>query len=476
MSKPIVDSDSDFTDDDTYSGDEGYIDLVRTGPSAIHGSKTKPYTTGVSLGYVDEPEDKATTTYRDSRLGGYPVWLPDSTGKEVRPPAELLQCGVCGRKLALLVQVYAPLEETDYERVVYVMVCRNTGCRRQKGSVRAVRAVKRDWEAEAAAKKQRDLEEQEKARKEKEEADKKKQTAAQMDLFGGAAASAGNPFGGAGSNPFAAAANPFDKKPPVDITTPKQAADSTAPSSAKPSFAEVAKAAPPPASSAPKAAAAPIASAAEDKEPAPAFSDSFYLYVETEELDPMFHKRSLPAGLNPQDLVNLTIDTDDLEGTPDTAGSSSNNNSSKLEAAAAELAAATPGGDDPSFQKFVDTVSQNPTQVVRYDPSGSFLPYSSRDAVHATLTSAGGIPAHPLTREPRRVELQVMPQAITVLEESDLAAVGTDEAALRQALAAGMEWGTIFVGTPVVDTMPGVEAAESGVAYCEEWVGVQYEQ
>lgn len=462
MSKQIIDADSDFSeDDDVYSGDEGYIDLVRSGPSNIHGSKTQAYSTSVTLGYIDDPEDESTTTYRDSRLGGQPVWLTGKDDKPVAPSAELVKCGTCSRKMALLVQVYAPLDDTEYDRVVYVFICKKVGCRRQKGSIKAVRGVKRDFAAEEAAKKQREEEEEKKAQ------ESKKKQEVQMNLFSnsGSAASS-NPFGGSGANPFAAASNPFEKKAETPAVS-----ESTA--SAKPSFAEIAQKA------APAAAPKPVpTSADEDGEKAPAFSDSFYLDVETEVLDPMFHKRSLPAGLNPQDLVNLTIDPEDLEAATSGTAGASPSDSSKLEAAAAELAAAVPGGDDPSFQKFVDTVSQNPTQVVRYDVSGSVLPYSSRDAVYTTLTTANGIPVNPLTREPRRVELQVMPHAITVLEEADLAAIAaSDEAQLKQVLTTGMDWGSIFVGTPLVDTMPGVEDPEgSGVAYCEEWVGVQYEQ
>lgn len=484
-------SDSDFSDDDDYSGDEGYIDLVRNATSNIHGTKTKPYTTSVSLGYVDEPEDSAAT-FRDSRLGGLPVWLPASSktggnGQEVQqlPSPELLKCLACGKKMALLVQLYAPLEDTEYERVLYVLVCRNGGaCKRAQGSVRVIRGVKRDIEAEkkkaaeakAAAK-------AEKKKKEKEEEEKERAKKVKLnwadEVEAEQSGAPSNPFGAPGGNPFAAAdpfaniSNPFAAKPAAPTPEPKK--------QTKPSFAEVAqKAAPPP--------PAPAAPVEDDGTPTPRFAESFYLYVEAEELDPMFHKRTLPAGLNPQDLVNLSIDADDLEASTST-------DTAKIESAAAEIAAVSANSgsgaaDDPAFQKFVDTVSQNPTQVVRYDASGSSaLLYSSRDAVTQALASSGpsganSIPVNSLTREPRHVEFQIMPHAISVLEEAEAEAQADADAsttqedrrkkAIQDALTNGMDWGTILVATPVVDTMPGLD--ETGVAYCEEWVGVQYEQ
>lgn len=491
------DADSDFSDDDSYSGDEGYIDLVRNATSNIHGSKTKPYTTSVYLGYVDEPEDSAAN-FRDSRLGGLPVWLPANSKKgnnvqilQQPPSPELLKCLACGKKMALLVQLYAPLEDTEYERVLYVLVCRNGGaCKRAPGSVRVIRGVKRDMDAEkkkvaeakaaveAEKKKKEHEEEKERAKKAKlnwaDEVEAEQSGAPPINPFG---ASGGNPF--AAADPFANINNPFAPKPAAPAAEIKKESESK--KNTKPSFAEVAQKGAP----LPPAPAAPVE---DDGTPTPRFAESFYLYVEAEELDPMFHKRTLPAGLDPQDLVNLSIDADDLEASTST-------DSVKIESAAAEIAAvsATSGSgtaDDPAFQKFVDTVSQNPTQVVRYDASGSSaLLYSSRDAVTQALASSGpgganGIPINPLTREPRHVEFQIMPHAITVLEEAEVEAQADADAsatqedrrkkAIQDALTNGMDWGTILVATPVVDTMPGLD--ETGVAYCEEWVGVQYEQ
>jgi pre-rRNA-processing protein TSR4 len=452
--KILNNNESDFSDESDYdSNDEGYIDLVRTGPSAIHGSKTKPYETGVSLGFIDCEEDGDLNIF-DSRLGGRPLWL-SSKGHAVPT------CGNCKRKLALLVQIYAPLEGTEYDRCLYVFICKQAGCKRAKGSVRALRGVKRDLAAERKAAAERKQKEQEEAEKKKRAEETSKSVGA--NLFGGnnndGTAATANPFGGS-SNPFAAASNPFA----AAVEAKPKAAPAPAPSG--PTFADIVKETIP---ENPKTAVTPMADESKttfDSKDVPAFEDAYFLCVEAEVLDPLFNKRSLPAGLNPQDLLNLKLDT-----TPDEADAEG---SGSIDARAAELAAQIPGADDPAFQKFVDTVSQNPTQIVRYDrQGGAALMYSSRDAVAKTLAS-NSIPVHPVTREPRQVELQIMPHAITVLEEDELKRAGSDDANdVKKRIEDGMEWGTIFVATPLVDEL---ELDEDGVGYSEEWVGVQYEQ
>ncbi|KAF5093790.1 hypothetical protein D0Z00_003866 [Geotrichum galactomycetum] len=456
-SKILNNNDSDFSDESDYdSNDEGYIDLVRTGPSAIHGSKTKPYETGVSLGFIDCEEDDDLSVF-DSRLGGRPLWL-SSKGHAVPT------CGNCKRKLALLVQVYAPLEGTEYDRTLYVFICKQPGCKRAEGSVRALRGVKRDLAAERKAVAERKQKEKEEAEKKKKAEEASKSVGA--NLFGGNNNNdepAGNPFGGSSnpfgssSNPFAAASNPFA----AAVEAKPKAAPAPAPSG--PTFADIVKETIP---EKPKPTATSKPEPTVDDKAAPAFEDAYFLCVEAEVLDPFFNKRSLPAGLNPQDLLNLKLDT-----TPDEADAEG---SGSIDARAAELAAQIPGADDPAFQKFVDTVSQNPTQIVRYDrQGGAALLYSSRDAVAKTLASKS-IPVHPVTREPRQVELQIMPHAITVLEEDELKRAGSDDASdVKKRIEDGMEWGTIFVATPLVDEL---DLDEDGVGYSEEWVGVQYEQ
>jgi len=65
--------------------------------------------------------------------------------------ASLAKCGICGKLLYLLLQAYAPLEGTDYERVLYVFACREKSCQKKDGSVKAFRAVSVDTIVDRAA-------------------------------------------------------------------------------------------------------------------------------------------------------------------------------------------------------------------------------------------------------------------------------------------------------------------------------------
>ncbi|XP_030907701.1 programmed cell death protein 2-like isoform X2 [Melopsittacus undulatus] len=56
-----------------------------------------------------------------SKLGGSADWVPSVRAAEPR-------CGVCGRLLAQLVQVYCPLEGSPCHRLANVFACTGTGC------------------------------------------------------------------------------------------------------------------------------------------------------------------------------------------------------------------------------------------------------------------------------------------------------------------------------------------------------------
>ena len=144
---------------------------------------------------------------------------------------------------------------------------------------------------------------------------------------------------------------------------------------------------------------------------------------------------------------------------------------------------------DRIFQKFADRVAQNPEQVLRYEFDGQPI-LCRRDDVVGRMFSYGGIAsvAHVSTasitgrsvgadasiggnRMPRcghcgsgRVfEFQLMPHAITELEE--------EEKGLE-----GMEWGTVIIGVCGADCADDPEGEEGKVSWREEWVGVQWEE
>lgn len=102
------------------------------------------------------------------------------------------------------------------------------------------------------------------------------------------------------------------------------------------------------------------------------------------------------------------------------------------------------------FQNFIEIVDNNPDQVLRYERPLKPLYFSANDVLKEK----------PADKE---LELQVMPHTIMTLEADE------DD------ILNGMEWGTIFIATGN-DDLAGLSFDESGVAYAEEWVGVQWEE
>ncbi|XP_063827398.1 programmed cell death protein 2-like [Ostrinia nubilalis] len=85
----------------------------------------------VYLGYEDEPIGEKFQTllsYTVNKIGGLPDW----------PPLENVQfsskCPLCGLHRLLVVQCYAPLENSTYHRTLYVFACINPNCWTQSES------------------------------------------------------------------------------------------------------------------------------------------------------------------------------------------------------------------------------------------------------------------------------------------------------------------------------------------------------
>ena len=121
---------------------------------------------------------------------------------------------------------------------------------------------------------------------------------------------------------------------------------------------------------------------------------------------------------------------------------------------------------DKRFQKFVDRISQNPKQALRYSRGLVPLFYSSKDTLGRVLLNEKGalipnvIPPCALCREPRVVELQVMPQAAASLVEETLESLKSEK---------GIDWGIITVATCGKDC--GLKKGGE-VSFIEEWVSV----
>lgn len=305
------------------------------------------------------------------------------------------------------------MEGTYYDRALYVFACGEAACRRKEGSVRALRSIRRDAKSEAAEKKR---EEDERAAEEKKGEEKKKEIEQMSkNIFSSESSDSNNAF--ASANPFEQA-DPFAKK--QEAAKPQESAKEE-----------------------------PAASTTEKKRVSseqvyPAYP-CYYITVENEYIGPQ--KPDPIADKAKPEILDEAAELD----VGDEAGSSSAQKDliNEIEAAS----------NDQVFQKFVRVVEHNPDQVVRYDQPLEPLLYSGEGDVAKTLTE-NTIPKS-ANGSSRKVELQVMPHAIMVLEE-------------YQDIANGMEWGSIFVATPQDDTIEPLD--KNGVGYSEEWVGVQWEQ
>lgn len=388
----------------------------------------------IEAGEGDEP------TIEDTFIGGQPVWLHPNS----RPNDELISCGNCGAKMALLLQAFSPFEDEFYDRVIYIFGCSDTKqCSKKKGSVKVIRGVCKD------PKKITQLEEEEAVRlkesldeKLKIEEKKKLQFEVTKDLFGKNENSNANPFSGdsnpfgTASNPFGATSNPFEKK---------ESAPAPAPAPAAKSFAEVA--------AKNKPETKPTKTTSSSLIDLPSYS-AYFLYVKDEK----FKKISDPVL---EKYKNMTeMDALDPEGASELSSSSA---ATHLDPGAAKISNML---DDSFFEAFMNKVKHNPSQVLRYELGGKPLLYTGRDSVAAkflgkeiTIPNPGYNPS-----STRQFELQLMPKVIMDLERG----------IVKKDILEGMEWGTIIACTDSEDYMP--ELDENHVGYIEEWCGVQWEE
>ncbi|KAM9315925.1 programmed cell death protein 2 [Gastrophryne carolinensis] len=80
--------------------------------------------TVVELGFLQEAEPwRLRSPQFPSKVGGRPAWL----GEAGVPGPEALQCGLCGKPLAFLLQVYAPCTGS-FHRSIFLFCCRDAQC------------------------------------------------------------------------------------------------------------------------------------------------------------------------------------------------------------------------------------------------------------------------------------------------------------------------------------------------------------
>ncbi|CAG8275241.1 unnamed protein product [Penicillium salamii] len=395
--------------------------------------------TSVLLGYAADELIEDTI----SHLGGSPKWLDEASPA----PGDFANCKVCNSPMLLLLELHGDLPDhfPTNERRLYVFGCPRKPCNRKPGSIRAFRASRK---VTIGAPKQ----EEPKEETPKPSVPEQPKQDLGASLFGATNLTSNisansNPFS---SGPAPAGNNPFATPVPSTPAPVEKPAPSTA--NLAESFADKVRVSSPPPLAATKQtpeSATPTPWPEQSAFPAP--YKNFYLDAEYETI-------SRPS--TPTVPDNVQMEPMEEEG------------------ATAELKDTFESELDKAFMKFSTRLSHNPEQVLRYEYRGAPLLYSTVDAVGSRLNvntdpatkvstiGTGSIPSCEYCGSHRVFEFQLVPHAISMLEEGRAGVgLGKDDA--------GMEWGTIIMGVCSKDCAP----QELGVTgWREEWAGVQWEE
>lgn len=84
--------------------------------------------TQTQLGVSDGPlESQDEGNPLVSRMGGRAAWLPCKT----IPPMSVSICQHCSEQMELLVQIFAPLDDSPYDRLLLVWGCARSVCQKR---------------------------------------------------------------------------------------------------------------------------------------------------------------------------------------------------------------------------------------------------------------------------------------------------------------------------------------------------------
>lgn len=408
----------------------------------------------VLLGFVDAPVTQDDQpTIEDTFIGGQPIWL----NPESKPQESYLICDRCGKKLALLLQAFSPLDGALYDRVLYIFGCKDSQCSKQKGSVKVIRGINKNEKVVKRIKEELDgIKVKEMEDKLKLEQLKKLNDELTKNLFNNDKPS-DNPFGK--SNPFAKNDNPFSSNLSNPFAKPefKETKTNESPSSTKnlQLYADVAKTAP----KLPKKVEKKL------QGDLPQYNGSF-VYVDLEKF-----RKDKDEDAQLAKYKHLIEENDSLEEGSSSSKRRGSSSSAVLDPHTTKISNML---DDKYFENFSSTVKHNPGQVLRYDLNGKPLLYNGKDEVAKIFLNANNQPNIPRPgynpSSERRFELQLMPKAIMDLEGLD-----GDNVDIKDILN-GMSWGTIIVCTDVEDYIPEEKFDENKVGYIQEWCGVQWEE
>ncbi|KAF3902237.1 hypothetical protein AA313_de0201280 [Arthrobotrys entomopaga] len=418
-------------------------------------------TTTTLLGYAED-EPIAASDDTTSHLGGIPTWFDDASPMDSR----LAKCLSCNNLMPLLLQLDGNLPDSPHHtRILYLFGCRSKKCRKKAGSIRAIRGVKSTGvpppnvtttsaPPSTASK--------------VEEAPKKSNMG---DMIFGGSSSSGAPI-----NPFAAASgsNPFAKSNPFANSSSNDEVSTLAKS-----FAAVASiSAPTDSKTTPSPQPQEPTETALIGPPSPWPSPSdipqypkFYLDASYEELEPdalTLQSQKLAKTIKMDTSDDMNDDDITTPSSSKKASAASSSSSSKKGSTSTSREKEFESAMNATFIHFQTITSQNPEQVLRYERKGVPLLYSREDSIGKLLVTASAadisfskVPRCGNCGRGRCFEVQLMPHAISVLEE------GADAA-----LDEGMVWGTIITATCEADC--AVVGSDKG-RYVEEWVGVQWE-
>lgn len=85
--------------------------------------------TQTQLGVSDGPlESQDEGNPLVSRMGGQVAWLPSQS----IPPMSVSLCSHCSEQMELLVQIFAPLDDSPYDRLLLVWGCARRPCQKKE--------------------------------------------------------------------------------------------------------------------------------------------------------------------------------------------------------------------------------------------------------------------------------------------------------------------------------------------------------
>ncbi|CAG8822823.1 24968_t:CDS:2 [Gigaspora margarita] len=392
-----------------------------------------------------------------SKIGGVPNWLI----KSFPPPYDFIICKNCEKEMFLLFQGFIPLEESPYERIIYVWVCNQQKCMKCPGSFRAIRAHRLDENTifnlgdtlfstqdmpSAMGGLDGMLFDNDNG------ADKLSANITSKSMLPKAQVVYDFDVNHSSNTPTwsqivagPAAVNNVDSKLHDDITTKLVISD----------VSEIFSNSPWP-----------------EKIP---FFPAQYLYI-TEEI---LEEKPDPNLKKYERYLNASLDNNE-DDSFDWMGE-------KYEKSC------LPRGVDKAFRKFSDRVSEWPDQCIRYefdgqpllynqsDPTASLLLSSPHGSVKQLKTSTQRLPKCPKCGSKRVFEFQLMPNMLCILPTGEYATNSSEKkngikdskCGIAQ-FDVGMEWGTIMIFTCQKDCET-YNVSKDEVSYYEELVLVQYE-